>query len=147
MSGIKVICDNKKARFDYFVLDSFEAGIVLTGNEVKSVAEKGISLNDCFCFISGGELWLKNCHITPYDKGNFQLDSRRDRKLLLHRSEIDRLAGKINAKGFTLVPLKVYFKGNKAKVELGLCQGKKLYDKRETLKKRDVERRIRRELF
>ena len=147
MGGIKVICENKKARFDYFVLDTIEAGIVLTGNEVKSVALKGISLNDCFCFISKGELWLKNCHIAPYEKGNFLSDSRRDRKLLLHRAEIDRLAGKINAKGLTLTPLKVYFKGNRVKVELGLCQGKKLYDKRETLKKRDIERRIQRELF
>lgn len=144
---MKVITDNRKAFFDYFIDETYEAGIVLEGSEVKSIKMGNINLKDSFCFFEDGELILKNCHITPYEKGSFfNKDAKRDRKLLMHRSEIDKIFGKVKQKGFTLVPLKVYFNGNYVKVELGLARGKHTYDKKETLKQKDIERKVKREI-
>ena len=144
MENIKVIATNKKAFHDYFILETFEAGIVLKGTEVKSVKQGRINLKDSYAKIKNGEIFLFNTHISPYKHGNvFNHDPRRTRKLLLNRKEIDRITGKVNEKGLTLVPLKVYLKKGLVKVELGLCKGKKLYDKREEIKRRDMEREIR----
>lgn len=145
MEGIKVIADNRHARFEYFVLDSYETGIVLNGDEVKSIRRGAANLRDGFGIIIKGEVFLRNCHITPYEKGSyFNSEARRDRKLLLKRSEIAKLSIKVNEKGLTLIPLKLYLKGSLIKLELGLCQGKKLYDKRETLKRRTQDRETQR---
>ncbi len=143
----KIIDTNKKAYFDYEILETAEAGIVLSGSEVKSIKLGNARLRDSFCRLDGGEAWILNFFIAPYDKGNaFAPEPRRNRKLLLHRAEIDRLEGKIRQKGYTLVATKLYFSGNRVKVEIGLGRGKKLYDKRETARekvvKRDVERQI-----
>ena len=144
MENIKIIATNKKAFHDYFILETFEAGIVLKGTEVKSVKQGRINLKDSYAKIKNGEIFLFNTHISPYKHGNvFNHDPRRTRKLLLNRKEIDRIIGKVNEKGLTLVPLKVYLKKGLVKVELGLCKGKKLYDKREEIKRRDMEREIR----
>ena len=144
---MKIIADNRKAYFDYFIEETFEAGIVLEGSEVKSVKMGNINLKDCFCFFEDGELILKNCHITPYEKGSFfNKDARRDRKLLMHRQEIDKIFGKVKQKGFTLVPTKVYFKGNYVKIELALARGKHTYDKKETIKQKDIDRKVKREI-
>ncbi len=137
---MKLISKNKKADFEYFFSDSVEAGVVLTGAEVKSVKLGHANINDAFCLIRGGECWLKNAFVASYP------EERRDRKLLLHRDEIDRLEGKINRKGFTLVPRKIYFKDNKVKVEIGVAEGKKLHDKRQTIKDRDIKRDAEREI-
>lgn len=143
---MKVISNNKKAFFDYFVSDLVEAGIVLEGCEVKSVRAGGVSLAESFVVIKNGEMFLKNAYIKPYEKtSSFKPDERRTRKLLLNRSEILKFERMVKEKGFTLVATKVYFnKAGKVKVEVGLAKGKKLYDKRETLKekaiKRDIER-------
>lgn len=145
MEGIKVIAENRQARFEYFVLDAYETGIVLSGDEVKSIRQGAVNLKDSFGVIIKGEVFLRNCHVTPYQKGSyFNSEARRDRKLLLKRSEIAKLSGKVNEKGLTLIPLKLYLKGSLIKLELGLCQGKKLYDKRETLKRRTQERETQR---
>ncbi|HEY8419971.1 MAG TPA: SsrA-binding protein SmpB [Clostridia bacterium] len=145
MEGIKIVAENRQARHEYFVLDTYEAGVVLKGDEVKSIRQGAINLKDSFAVITKGEVFLRNCHITPYEKGSyFNSEARRDRKLLLNRSEISKLTGKVSEKGLTLIPLKVYFKGSLVKVELGLCQGKKLYDKRETLKRKTQEREAQR---
>ena len=145
MEGIKVVAENRQARFEYFILDSYETGIVLKGDEVKSIRQGAVNLKDSFGIINKGEVFLRNCHITPYKKGSyFNSEARRDRKLLLKRSEIAKLSGKVNEKGLTLIPLKIYLKGSLIKLELGLCQGKKLYDKRETLKQRTQEREAQR---
>jgi SsrA-binding protein len=145
MEGIKVVAENRQARFEYFILDSYETGIVLKGDEVKSIRQGAVNLKDSFGVIIKGEVFLRNCHITPYKKGSyFNSEARRDRKLLLKRSEIAKLSGKVNEKGLTLIPLKIYLKGSLIKLELGLCQGKKLYDKRETLKQRTQEREAQR---
>ena len=144
---MKIIDTNKKAYFDYEITDTVEAGIVLEGSEVKSVKLGNARLRDSFCQLSDGELWLKNFYITPYEKGNsFAPEPRRNRKLLLHRAEIDKLEGKVRQKGLTLVPTKLYFSGNKVKVEVGLGRGKKLYDKRETAREKDVKRDVERQL-
>lgn len=144
---IKEITVNKKAFFDYFVEEKIEAGLSLVGSEVKSAKMGYMNIADSFCFIDGGELILKNCHITPYEKGSYyNPDARRDRKLLLHKKEIARLIGKVKEKGFTLVPLKAYFKGRFLKIELGLCRGKKDYDKKETIKARDLDRQAERDI-
>lgn len=144
---MKLITKNKKADFEYFFIDTYEAGISLTGAEVKSAKLSHANINEAFCFIRGGEVWLKNCFISSYEKGSaFNPDERRDRKLLLHRAEIDKIAGKINQKGYTLVPRKMYFKNNLIKVELGLAEGKKLHDKRQTIKDRDLKRDAEREI-
>ena len=145
---MKIIAVNKSAGFEYFIEDKFEAGIVLEGSEVKSIRKNNCNLSDSFCFVRQGEITLKNMHIAVYDKsGAFNTrDSRRDRKLLLHKSEISKIVGKVNEKGYTLVPLKIYFQGSLVKVEIALCRGKHTYDKKQSLKekdlKRDTERRI-----
>ena len=137
----KIITVNRQARHNYFVLEAFEAGIELTGTEVKSIRAGGVNLKDSWCSIDNGELFLKGAHISPYEKGNiFNKDPLRPKKLMLHKYEINKLVGKLNEKGLTLVPLRVYFKGSLVKVEIGLARGKKLYDKRADIKKRDLKR-------
>ncbi|NME41818.1 SsrA-binding protein SmpB [Lactobacillus agilis] len=143
----KPLAQNKKASHNYHILDTIEAGIVLTGTEIKSIRAARINLKDGFAQIKNGEAWLMNVHISLYDQGNqFNHDPLRNRKLLLHKKQINQLAGEISKKGVTLVPLKVYIKNGFAKVLLGLAQGKHDYDKRESIKKRDQEREIRRTL-
>ena len=144
---MKVIDVNKQAPFEYFIGDKYEAGVVLEGAEVKSLRAGRASLGESFCEIRGGEIFLKNMHIALYDKsGAFSTrDSRKDRKLLLHRFEISKIVGRVNEKGYTLVPLQVYFRGSLAKVEVGLARGKKLYDKREDIAKKDQRRETQRE--
>jgi SsrA-binding protein len=138
-----VIASNRKARHDYAILDTFEAGLALTGTEVKSLRAGRASLVDAFAQESGGELWLHAMHIPEYTMGTWTNHApRRVRKLLLHRGEIDRLVGKLRESGLTLVPLSVYFTGGWAKVELGLARGKRAYDKRQDLAKRDADREI-----
>lgn len=142
---MKVIATNKKAYFNYFLSDEIEAGIQLEGSEVKSVRSGHISILESFINIKNGEVILKNCYIKPYQNaGSFVPDSRRDRKLLLHKSEIVKLEKKLQVQGTTLVPLKVYFNGNYVKIQIAIGKGKKLYDKRETLKKQTIERDMRR---
>ncbi len=145
---MKQIAYNKSATFEYFIEEKYEAGIALEGAEVKSLRAGNCNLKDSFCFIRGGEVTLKNMHIPVYDKsGSFNSrDSKRDRKLLLHKREIDKIVGKINAKGMTLVPISLYFKDNLVKVEVALCRGKQTYDKKQSIKKRDEERDIQRQL-
>ena len=139
--GIKLIANNKKARHDYFVEDSFEAGIVLHGTEVKSLRQGHCSIKESFVDIDNGEVFIHQMHISPYEKGNiFNKDPLRVRKLLLHKSEINKLIGKTKEKGMAIVPLKVYFKGSLVKVEIGLAKGKKLYDKRQDIAKKDQQR-------
>ena len=141
------LAQNKKARHDYQVLETLEAGLVLTGTEIKSVRERRINLKDGFAQIHNGEAWLMNVHISEYTQGNrFNHDPLRARKLLLHKKEIQKLTGQTSEKGITIVPLKVYLKHGFAKVLLGIAKGKHDYDKRETIKKRDQEREIRRTL-
>ena len=139
---IQSIARNKRARFDYEILDSWEAGIVLTGTEVKSLRDRKANLADAFGIVKDGELWLLNLHIAPYEQGNrFNHEPKRPRKLLLHEREIDRLQGAVERKGMTLVPLSVYFNGRgRAKVELALAKGKNTADKRQTIKDRDWKR-------
>ncbi|HWP48087.1 MAG TPA: SsrA-binding protein SmpB [Candidatus Limnocylindrales bacterium] len=147
MAEEKIVCTNKTARHDYFITDTYEAGIVLQGTEVKSLREGRANLKDSYAQIKDGELFLVNCHISPYTHGNqFNHDPTRPRKLLLHKKEIRRLIGKVAEKGFTLIPLKIYFKNGIAKVELGLAKGKKAYDKREDMKERDARREVERAL-
>ena len=138
----KIICLNRSAAHDYFILEKYEAGIVLDGGEVKSLRAGRANLKDSFCAAEKGELFIKNMHIATYEKaGAFNVkNSKRDRKLLLNKYEISRLIGKVNQKGLTLIPLKLYFKKALVKVELGLCQGKHTYDKKRVLMQRDLER-------
>ncbi len=145
---MKQIAYNRSAGYEYFIEEKYEAGIVLEGAEVKSLRAGNCNLKDSFCFIRNGEVTLKNMHIALYDKsGSFNSkDSKRDRKLLLHRIEIDKIVGKINAKGMTLVPISIYFKDSLVKVEVALCRGKQSFDKKESIKKRDNERDIARQL-
>ncbi len=139
----KTISVNKKARHDYFVIESFEAGIELVGTEVKSIRAGGVNLKDSWCGIENGELMVKQMHISPYEHGNiFNRDPLRERRLLMHKSEINRLYGLVRQKEYTLIPLSLYFKGSRVKMQLGLCKGKKLYDKREDAAKRDAAREI-----
>ena len=142
--GLKPIATNRKAFHDYTIVDTYEAGIVLTGTEVKSLRAQGCSLVDGFVRLRGGEAWLVNVQIPHYGHGTFfsQHEPRRDRKLLLHAREIARLVGKLQEKGLTLVPLRAYFRKGRAKVELGLARGKKSHDKREAIKKREAQREI-----
>ncbi len=143
----KTIAGNKKAFHDYFVEESMEAGIELTGTEVKSLRQGGVNLKDAWCSIEDGEVWIKGMHISPYEKGNlFNRDPLRVRRLLLHKREIQRLYGLMKQQGYTLIPLSVYFKGSLVKVQLGLCRGKKLYDKREDAARRDMKREAERAL-
>lgn len=132
---------NRKARFNYFIEKTIEAGLVLTGTEIKSVRKGSANFNDAYISIMNGEAYIKNMYIAKYEEGNrFNHDERRDRKLLMHQKEITKLSNEVSTAGYTLVPVRLYFKGNYAKVEVGLARGKKLYDKRETIKKRDLER-------
>jgi len=143
--GEKLICQNKKAWHDYFIEDRYEAGISLLGSEVKSLRLGKVSLGDSYAKIKNGEIYLVDAHISPYPYANrFNHDPLRPRKLLLHKREIQRLTGKVQEKGFTLIPLRLYFSDGKVKVELGLAKGKKQYDKRETLKRKTIEREIER---
>lgn len=143
----KTIAGNKKAFHDYFVEEAMEAGIELTGTEVKSLRQGGVNLKDAWCSIDDGEIWIKGMHISPYEKGNlFNRDPMRVRRLLLHKREIQRLYGLMKQQGYTLIPLSVYFKGSLVKVQVGLCKGKKLYDKREDAARRDMKREAERAL-
>ncbi len=143
--NFKTIAENRKARHEYFVIESMETGIELVGTEVKSLRLGQVNLKDSWCSIDNGELFIKGMHISPYEKGNiFNRDPIRVRKLLMHRKEINRLFGKIKQDGLTLIPLSLYFKGSRVKVQLGLCKGKKLYDKREDAAKKDAKRQIER---
>lgn len=144
--SIKLIANNKKAYHDYFIEDTYEAGIALHGTEVKSMRMGKCSIKEAFIRIEKGEVLVYGMHISPYEKGNiFNRDPLRVKKLLLHRSEINKMAGKIKEKGYTLVPLRVYLKGSLFKVEVGLARGKKLYDKRQDIAKKDMRRESERE--
>ena len=139
----KIIAQNKKAFHDYFVEEKYEAGIALAGTEVKSIRGGGVNLKDSYCSFEGGEIFAVGMHISPYEQGNiFNRDPYRTRKLLMHKKEIMRLFGQVGQKGYALIPLSVYFKGKWAKMEIGLCRGKKLYDKRDA----DAERSAKREM-
>ncbi|MDR3216970.1 MAG: SsrA-binding protein SmpB [Clostridiaceae bacterium] len=143
VARIKTVAVNKKAYHDYFIEDTYEAGIVLVGSEVKSVRGGAVNLRDSFAIIKNGEVWLVGAHIAPYSKGShFNEDPRRSRKLLLNRHEINKLVGKIVQKGYTLVPTKIYFKDALVKVELGLAKGKELHDKRQTITEREEKRKL-----
>jgi SsrA-binding protein len=146
-SGDRVVAQNRKARHEYHVLDTWETGIVLQGTEVKALREGKANLADAFARVDGGEMWLYNMHISPYEQGNrFNHDPLRPRKLLLHRNEIRKLIGQVEQKGLTLVPLDVHFSRGKAKVKLALVRGKQLHDKRDTIRERDQQREIQRGL-
>ena len=139
----KTIADNRKARHDYFVIETYEAGIELFGTEVKSLRAGTVNLKDAYCEIDGGELFALGVHISPYEQGNiFNRDPLRPKKLLMHKREIMKLAGLVSREGYTLVPLSLYFKGSNVKMCVGLCKGKKLYDKRDDAAKRDADRTI-----
>ena len=145
--GIKLVANNKKAFHDYFIEETFEAGIVLAGTEVKSLRMGKCSIKESYLQIKDGEMFIYGMHISPYEKGNiFNKDPLRTRKLLLHKEEIRKLIGKVAEKGFTLVPLKVYFKDSRAKVEIALARGKKLYDKRAAIAEKDRKREAERDL-
>lgn len=145
--GIKIIANNKKAYHEYFVLEKFEAGIELVGTEVKSIRAGRVNLKESWCMVKNGEIFVNGMHISPYEQGNiFNKDPFRVRKLLMHKKEIDRLFGKIKQDGLTIIPISVYFKGSKVKVEIGLCKGKNLHDKREMLAKKQAKRDIDRAL-
>lgn len=148
-SGIKIVANNKKAYHDYFVLEKLEAGIELFGTEVKSIRQGKINLKDSWCFVKDGEMFVNGMHISPYEQGNiFNRDPLRTKRLLLHKREIRRFYSMVKQDGLAIVPLSVYFSKGRAKVEIGLCKGKKLYDKREVAAKkaaqRDIERNMRR---
>ncbi len=146
MSDRKIIAENRKARFDYFIEDTYECGIVLEGTEVKSVKNGNISFPDAFAEITNGEVWVKNFHISEYSFSSiFNHDPDRPKKLLLHAEEIKRLTRRVDEKGCTLIPLDFYLKDGRVKVTLGVCKGKKMYDKRAAIKDRDVQRDIQRE--
>lgn len=147
MSGIKVIATNKKAYHDYFIEDTLEAGIVLVGSEVKSIRLGAVNMKDTYCLIRGNEIELINMHISPYDKGSyFNVDARRARKLLIKKAEINKLRGKVEQKGYTIVPTKLYFKQGLVKVELGVAKGKELHDKRQALQDKQQARQLERAL-
>ena len=152
MSDTKTIAQNKKARHDYFVEESYEAGIELCGTEVKSIRQGRVNLKDSWCSVDKGELFVNGMHISPFEQGNiFNRDPMRVRKLLMHKKEINRLFGIVKLTGYSLIPLSLYFKGSRVKVQVGLCKGKKLYDKREDMAKRaakrDMERAIKEQRF
>lgn len=143
--GKKIAATNRKAYHDYFIEDRFEAGIELAGTEVKSIRQGRLNLKDSFCYVKNGELFLYGMHISPYEKGNiFNRDPLRQRRLLMHRREIDRLQARIQQDGYALIPLSVYFKSARVKVELGLAKGKKLYDKRAAAAQKDARREMNR---
>ena len=139
----KTIVENRKARHDYFVVEAFEAGVELFGTEVKSIRQGSVNLKDSWCDIKDGEIFVKNMHISPYEQGNiFNRDPLRPKKLLMHKKEILRLFGTVKQQGLTLVPLSVYLKGSRVKVQLGLCKGKKNYDKRDDMAARSAQREM-----
>ncbi|MGM9619246.1 MAG: SsrA-binding protein SmpB [Oscillospiraceae bacterium] len=141
--GIKIAAQNRKARHDYFVEDSYEAGIELFGTEVKSIRQGTLNLKDSYCVVKDGELMVYSMHISPYEKGNiFNRDPDRPKRLLMHKREIRKLQALVKQDGYTLIPLQVYFKNARVKVELGLCKGKKNYDKRESTAQRDAKREM-----
>ncbi|MBQ4136079.1 MAG: SsrA-binding protein SmpB [Clostridia bacterium] len=139
----KIIAQNKKAWHDYFIDEKYEAGIALFGTEVKSIRAGAVNLKDSYCSVKDGELFMLGVHISPYEKGNiFNREPRRERKLLMHKREIMKINGMLTQKGYTLIPLSLYFSGKNVKVELGLCRGKKLYDKRDSIAAKEVNREI-----
>ena len=141
--SIKTVAQNKKAYHDYFVDERYEAGIALFGTEVKSIRMGAVNLKDAYCSLKNGELYVLGMHVSPYEKGNiFNREPRRDRKLLMHKREIMKLGGLVTQKGYTLVPLSLYFSGKNVKVEIGLCRGKKLYDKRDSLAEKQANREM-----
>ena len=143
MSGVKIAAKNQKVYHEYFVEDKYEAGIELTGTEVKSIRQGTLHLKEAWCQIKDGELWIKQMHISPYEQGNiFNKDPLRPRRLLMHKREIMQLLGKVKQDGYSLIPISVYFKNARVKVEVGLCKGKKLYDKRDDAAKKDAKRQI-----
>ncbi|MCD8095832.1 MAG: SsrA-binding protein SmpB [Ruminococcus sp.] len=145
--GTKLIADNRKAHHEYFVLDTYECGIELCGTEVKSIRNGSVNLKDAWCSIENGECFVKGMHISPYEKGNiFNRDPRRERRLLLHKQEINRLYGRVKQEGLTLIPLSLYFKGSRVNLSMGLCKGKKLHDKRDDMAKKAAQRDIERAL-
>lgn len=145
MPPVKTVCRNKKAFHDYYILETYEAGIALRGTEVKSLRAGKANLRDSYGRVVNGELWLENMHISPYEQGNrYNHEPKRPRKLLMHKAEIMRLFGKSREKGLAIIPLKVYFKRGRAKVEMALAKGKKLYDKRQDLARRDAQREMER---
>jgi len=145
--GIKQIAQNKKAYHEYYINDTIEAGIVLSGTEVKSIRKGNLNFRDCYALVKNSEIFLIGMHISPYEQGNiFNKDPVRDRKLLLHKREIHRLLSLVKQEGVTLIPTKIYFKGNKVKIEIGIAKGKKLYDKRESAAQKDAQRDIDRRL-
>ena len=142
-ANIKVMATNREARHEYFIEEEYEAGIELMGTEVKSIRQGTLNLKDAWCGIKDGELLINQMHISPYDHGNiFNRDPRRPRRLLMHKREIMRLFGKVKQDGYSLIPLTVYFKGSRVKIKVGLCKGKKLYDKRQSAAERDAKRQI-----
>ncbi len=145
---MKVITTNKSASFEYFIEEKYEAGIVLEGNEIKSARAGNVNMNDSFCFLRGNSVSVKNMHIALFEKSDAfsTKDTRRDRKLLLHKSEIAKIAGKINRQGYTLVPLKMYFKDSLIKMEVALCKGKHTFDKKKTIAERDTKRAVERDI-
>ena len=146
-TGVKIVAKNQKAYHEYFIEEKFEAGIELSGTEVKSIRLGTLSLKEAWCQIKDGQLYIRQMHIAPYEQGNiFNKDPLRSRRLLMHKREIMRLLGQTKQEGLTLVPLSVYFVKGRAKVEVGLCKGKKLYDKRETAAKKDAARNIERSM-
>lgn len=139
--NIRIIANNKKAYHDYFVEDKYEAGIELAGTEVKALRLGQVNLKDSYCSVDGGEMFVYGMHISPYEKGNiFNRDPMRHRKLLLHKKEIMKLFGLVGREGYSIIPLSIYFKGARAKMEIGLCRGKKLYDKRDSAAQKDADR-------
>lgn len=143
----KTVCVNRQARHNYFIEETYEAGLVLVGSEVKSLRDGKANLKDSYARIQKGEAYLVNAHVSPYSGANqFNHEPTRTRKLLMHRREIERLTGKTKVRGLTLIPLRLYFKNGRAKVELGLARGKKLYDKRETLKRKEARREVERSI-
>lgn len=147
MSHKQVVAVNRRARHDYHIEERLEAGLVLTGTEVKSVREHRVSLKEAYAAVEDGEVWVFSLHIAPYQAGSYtNVDPRRPRKLLLHKQEIRRLVGKTQERGLTLIPLSLYFRNGRAKLELGLCRGKKAYDKRADMAKRDADREMARHL-
>ena len=145
---MKIIAVNKSASFEYFIEEKYEAGIVLEGNEIKSIRQGAVNMNDSFCFVRGNAVSVKNMHVALYDKSDAfsTRNTRRDRKILLHKSELAKIAGKIHRQGYTLVPLKLYFKNALVKIEVALCRGKHTYDKKQTIAERDVKRSVDREI-
>ena len=145
--NIKTISENRQVRHEYFIIESLEAGIELTGTEVKSIRQGGVNLRDSWIEISDGEAYVKQMHISRYEKGNiFNKDPLRERRLLMHKREIMRLFGQVKQGGLTLIPVSLYFKGSRVKMQVGLCKGKKLYDKRASMAERDAKRTIDREI-